>query len=121
MIRLNKEKREAQKGFLDWLVTMLRILPDKESRQGVDVLTGKARLTNYPGDYQKDEPPLAAAERFEMLRKNKDHLCVSLSDIGLVDRIKKTYEESLQGVLPLKERLVRTDRLIDQVVYRLYG
>ena len=30
-------------------------------------------------------------------------------------------EESLQRVLPLKERLARTDKLIDQVVYRLYG
>jgi hypothetical protein len=38
-----------------------------------------------------------------------------------VDRIKKTYEESLQRVLPLKERLARTDRLIDQIEYRLYG
>ena len=46
---------------------------------------------------------------------------MSLSDASLVDRIKKTYEESLQRVLPLKERLAGTDRLIDQVVYRLYG
>ncbi|HCJ36610.1 MAG TPA: restriction endonuclease, partial [Ktedonobacter sp.] len=121
MIRLNKEKWEAQKGFLDWLVTMLRILPDKESCQGIDVLTGKAKLADYPGDYQKNEPPLAAEELLEILRKNKNHLGVSLSDMGLVDRIKKTYEESLQRVLPLKERLARTDRLIDQVVYRLYG
>jgi hypothetical protein len=39
----------------------------------------------------------------------------------LIDHIKRTYEEGLQRVLPLKERLARTDRLIDQVVYRLYG
>jgi len=31
------------------------------------------------------------------------------------------YEESLQKVLPLKERLARTNALIDAVVYRLYG
>lgn len=31
------------------------------------------------------------------------------------------YDESLQRVLPLKERLVKTDALIDTVVYRLYG
>ncbi len=31
------------------------------------------------------------------------------------------YEESLQRVLPIKERLQKTDALIDQVVYRLYG
>jgi len=121
MIRLNKEKRAAQKEFLDWLVTALRILPDKDGRQGIDVLTGKAKLADYPGDYQKNEQSLTTEELLEMLRKNKNHLGVSLSDMGLVDRIKKTYEESLQGLLPLKERLARTDRLIDQVVYRLYG
>ena len=31
------------------------------------------------------------------------------------------YDESLQRVLPLKERLAKTDALIDAVVYRLYG
>jgi type II restriction/modification system DNA methylase subunit YeeA len=39
----------------------------------------------------------------------------------LVDRLLKVYEESLQRVLPLKQQLAKTDRLIDAVVYRLYG
>jgi hypothetical protein len=46
---------------------------------------------------------------------------VSLSDAGLVDRVRKEYEGSLERVLPVKDRLARTDALIDQVVYRLYG
>src|SRR5260370_5015441 len=120
MIRLNKEKRAAQKEFLDWLVATLRILPDKDGRQGIDVLTGKAKLADYTGEYQKNEPPLTTDELLEILRKNKNHLGISLSDASLVDRIKKTYEESLQSVLPLKERLARTDRLIDPLVYQLY-
>jgi len=121
MIRLNKEKRAATKEFLDWLVTTLRILPDKEGRKGIDVLTGKGKLADYPGDYQKGESPLAFEDLLEILQKNKGRLGVSLSDAGLVDRIRKMYEESLQRVLPIKERLARTDRLIDAVVYRLYG
>ncbi len=121
MIRLNKEKRALQREFLDWLVATLKILPDKEGREGIDVLTGKAKLADYPGDYQKGEPPLAIDELLEILRKNKNRLGVSLSDAGLVDRIRKMYEESLQRVLPLKERLQKTDTLIDAVVYRLYG
>ena len=60
-------------------------------------------------------------ELLDILRKNKSRLGVSLSDAGLVDRIKKMYEESLQRVLPIKERLASTDALIDAVVYRLYG
>jgi len=121
MIRLNKEKRAAQKQFLDQLVTMLRILPDKEGRKGIDVLTGKGKLADYPGDYQKGEPRLEFAELHDILLKNKGRLGVSLSNAGLVDRLRREYEESLQKVLPLKERLARTDRLIDAVVYRLYG
>jgi hypothetical protein len=107
--------------LLDWLVTALTILLSKEGRKGIDVLTGKAQLADYLGDYQKDEQPLAIEELLDILRKNKNRLGVSLSDASLIDHIKKTYQESLQRVLPLKERLAQTDRLIDQVVYRLYG
>jgi len=121
MVRLNKEKRAAQREFLDWLVTTLKLLPDKEGRRGIDVLTGKAKLADYPGDYQKGEPPLATDELLDILRKNKGHLGVSLSDVGLLERVRVVYEESLLRVLPIKERLARTDRLIDEVVYRLYG
>ena len=35
--------------------------------------------------------------------------------------MRKEYEGSLERILPLKDRLARTDALIDQVVYRLYG
>ena len=121
MIRLNKEKRAAQKEFLDWFVKTLRILPDKEGRNGIDVLTGKGKLADYPGDYQKGESPLAFEELLDILRKNKGRLGVSLSDAGLVERLRNEYEGSLERVLPLKERLAKTNELIDQVVYRLYG
>ncbi len=121
MIHLNKEKRAAQRQFLDQLVTTLRILPDKEGRKGIDALTGKGKIADYPGDYQKGEPHLEFAELHDILLKNKGRLGVSLSDAGLVERLRRAYEESLEQVLPLKERLAKTDALIDAVVYRLYG
>jgi hypothetical protein len=121
MIHLNKEKRIGQKEFLNWLVTTLRILPDKEGREGIDVLTGKSKLNDYPGDYRKGESHLAFEELLDILRKNKGRLGVSLSDAGLVERVRNEYEGNLERVLPLKERLAKTDALIDQVVYRLYG
>jgi hypothetical protein len=121
MIRLNKEKRAAQREFLDWLISTIKILPDREGRKGIDVLTGKSKLLNYPGDYQKGEPSLTTTDLLEILQKNKGRLGVSLSETTLVDRLLKVYEESLQRVLPLKQQLAKTDRLIDAVVYRLYG
>jgi len=122
MIRLNKEKRAATKAFLDWLVATLNILPDKEGRIGIDVLTGKSRLTDYPGDYQKGQPALAFGELLEILQKNKSKLGVKLVEgSSLLGEMRGRYEESLEQVLPLKEQLSKTDRLIDAVVYRLYG
>ena len=85
------------------------------------MLTGKSKIADYPGDYQKGESPLAFEELWDILLRNKGWLSVSLSDGGLVERIKTRYEESLGRVLPVKERLAKTDALIDQVVYRLYG
>ena len=120
MIRLNEVKRNVQKEFLDWLATTVRVLPDKDGRKGIDALVGKSKLADYAGDYQKGEAVLATDELLDILRKNKSRLGVSLSDAGLIDRIKKMYEESLQRVLPIKERLRKTDALIDQMVYRLY-
>src|SRR5258708_35708730 len=78
MIRLNKEKHTAQKEFLAWLVTTLRILPDKESRKGIDVLTGKGKISDYPGDYLRGEPHLAFEVLLEILQKNKARLGVRL-------------------------------------------
>lgn len=121
MIRLNKEKRVTQNEFLNRLVMTLRILPDKDDRKGIDVLIGKGKLADYPGDYQKGESPLAFEELLEILQKNKGRLGVSLSDAGLVERMRKEYEGSLEKVLPIKDRLAKTDALIDRVVYRLYG
>jgi len=121
MIRLNKEKRAAIKQFLGWLETTLKILPDREGRVGIDALTGKSKLLDYPGDYQKGEPPLSFDDLLDILRKNRTRLGVSLSDAALVDRLHETYEASLSAILPLKARLAATDALIDAVVYRLYG
>jgi hypothetical protein len=74
MMRLNKEKRAAQKEFLDWLVATLKILPDRDGRKGIEVLTGKSKIADYPGDYQKGESPLAFEELLDILLRNKGRL-----------------------------------------------
>lgn len=121
MIRLNKEKRAAIKQFLGWLETTIKILPDREGHVGIDALTGKSKLLDYPGDYQKGEPPLSFDDLLGILRKNRTRLGVSLSDPTLLDRLRATYDASKSSILPLKDKLAATDALIDAVVYRLYG
>ncbi len=124
MLRLNKDKQSKQQNFLAWLVDTLKIQlrPDKNGKTGIDALKGKARLTNYAGDYQKGEAELKSGELKSILldKDNRNRYGVSLSD-ALLAQIEDCYEQSTAAILPLKTQLERTDRLIDQVVYRLYG
>ncbi len=121
MLRLNKEKRAVQQEFLDWLVTTLKVQPDKEGKTGLEVLVGKARLANFPGDYQKGEGPLSPTELLDTILKNKARLGIRLADSTLAAQIQTRYNAALEQALPLKATLARTDSLIDRIVYRLYG
>jgi hypothetical protein len=121
MLRLNKEKRAAQRVFLDWLVDTLNIQPqaDKDGKVGIDSLKHKAKLLDYPGDYQKDEDALEFADIKSILLENKKRLLVPLNE-ALLAKVEERYQQSLDTVLPLKRQLALTDKLIDRVVYRLY-
>src|SRR5450755_2198091 len=129
MLELNKVKRAKQKEFLSELVRTLKVKKDKDGRVGIDALVGKQQLMEYPGDYRKEgSEPLKSDDLIAILRKNRARLGVSLDSPMRVaenwtyeDEVRRLYKESLVEVLPVKERLRRTDELIDGVVYRLYG
>jgi TaqI-like C-terminal specificity domain/Eco57I restriction-modification methylase len=121
MLCLNKEKRALQQEFLTYLVDALHIKPDKDGRAGVEALTGKSRLLDYAGDYQKGEDALLPDDLWELVRKNRARVEANLAQASLKERVLMKYQQSLDKVLPLKEQLRHTDALIDRVVYRLYG
>jgi hypothetical protein len=121
MIDLNKRKQAEQKRFLGWLEGVLKISEDRQGNTGLDALTGKTTLRNYLGDYQKGAPELPYEELEDILFKNKTRLGVSLSDTRFTARLRAEYEKSLAVLRPIKAQLARTDALIDQVVYKLYG
>jgi len=121
MIELNKQKQTEMKRFLVWLVRQLRIAADSRGNEGLDALTGKTRLRNYLGDYQKSEEPLGFGDLVAILQKNRSRIGAGLSDPAFANRLRTEYESSLARLLPIKDRLAKTDWLIDQVVYRLYG
>jgi hypothetical protein len=58
---------------------------------------------------------------FDSLVGNRNRLGVSLTDARFVAKLKADYEKSLAVLLLLKERLAFTDRVIDQIVYRMCG
>jgi len=121
MIELNKTKQKEIKGFLAWLEAQLKIKPDKKGNTGIEALTNKIKIKNYLGDYQKVENHLSFEEFWKILEKNKNKIGANLKSRDLFDAIKVEYEKSLSMLLPIKEKLRRTDWLIDQIVYKLYG
>lgn len=121
MIELNKEKQVEMRRFLGWLGDVLEVGPEKGGKVGIEALTGMSKLRGYLGDYQKGEGPLLFDELLDILHKNRNRIGVSLSDAKFTARLKAEYEKTLTTLLPLKSRLARTDRLIDLIVYKLYG
>lgn len=120
MIELNRQKQEKMRAFLKWLEAELEVQADKKGRTGIEALTGKTKLKNYLGNYQKGEESLPFDELWVILRKNKRRIGRNLSP-AFMKEAEQAYNESLSALLPVKERLRLTDELIDQIVYCLYG
>lgn len=120
MLGLNRQKQEKMSAFLKWLEAELEAQVDKKGHTGIEALTGKTKLKNYLGDYQKGEEALSFDEIWSILRKNKRRIGRNLSP-AFMQETQQAYEESLSKLLPIKEQFRLTDALIDQVVYRLYG
>lgn len=113
MLRMNREKQDEIRGFLAWL--------EREIGTSLENLTGHSRLRDYPGDYQKGEMPLSLEDVLEILRRNRRRLKVDPGGRAFQERLEKEYQASLAKLLPLKRQMAATDRLIDLIVYRLYG
>jgi len=121
MIEMSKEKQKEIKGYLKWLESQLKIESDTEGNTGIDLLTGKTQIKNYLGDYQKGEEHVPFEEFWKIIEKNKGRIQANLKSRELYENIRSEYEKSLSKLLPLKEKLHKTDWLIDQIVYKLYG
>lgn len=112
MIELNKTRQAELNGFLVWLT--------REIGLPLGDLTGKTIIQNYLGDYQMGEEPATLEQILSVLRRNQKKLGVDVSARTFQERLEKEYTASLEKLLPVKQKLAATDRLIDQIVYALY-
>jgi len=101
------------KRFLGWL--------EGQIKTAIESLNGKSIIRGYLGDYQKNEPHLPFDDLFDRLQRNRSKIPVNLADPAFRARLEREYQASLDVLLPIKDRLQKTDRLIDQIVYKLYG
>lgn len=113
MIRMSRERREEIEDFLAWL--------EREIGARLEDLGGHTRLRAYPGDERRGEPPLTLEELLEILRRNRRRLKGNPDARAFQKQLREEYEASLAKLQPLGKRLAAMDRLIDFIVYRLYG
>ena len=106
MLEMNKQKQQEIKGFLGWL--------EREMGAKVEDLTPKTKVQEYW--------KLQFDELLAILKKNKR----KLKDYDPArrepqERLRLEVDASLAKLQPLMERIAATDRLIDRIVYKLYG
>jgi type I restriction-modification system DNA methylase subunit len=105
MMAMNKEKQAEVKGFLSWLETFLGC--------PVDDLSGKTYVRAY---HERTFDQLLAR-----LKKNRRRIQPDLDRREPLEALQAEWEASMGKLRPLLARLAATDRLIDLIVYRLYG
>ena len=105
MTRMNKEKQEEIRGFLAWL--------EEFGGARVDDLSNKTKVQAY---YEIEFPELLS-----ILKKNKRKLGVDPNRRAFSEDLRREFSASMEKLSPLIARIGETDRLIDRVVYRLYG
>jgi uncharacterized protein YaaN involved in tellurite resistance len=105
MLEMNKQKQQEIKGFLGWL--------ESEVGTKIDDLSPKTKIQRY---YDSDFDDFYA-----VLKKNKNRLSINPSSREKSELLKDEFQKSADKLEPLREKIKQTDRLIDRVVYKLYG
>ena len=104
MTRLNKEKQSEIKHFLTWL--------EKDILKGsIEEQKNKTKIRNFHEG--------SLEELIDVLKKNKviPDPCPS----STWDTISGEFSTAMNTLGPLKSQITMTDKLIDQIVYKLYG
>ncbi|MBM4042124.1 MAG: hypothetical protein FJ290_26810 [Planctomycetes bacterium] len=105
MMAMNREKQGEVKGFLTWL--------ERQIGANVDDLSKKTKVRDY---HEHDLDTLLG-----VLRSNRRKLTANPNARAFQQELEREFTRSVDKLGPLKQRIAATDRLIDQIVYRLYG
>ncbi len=110
MIEMNKEKGREVRDFLDWLANYTGL-----------ALEDWALKTNLRAYYEHDW-----AEMQRVLERNQRKMPNVVLDVEAyrnepAQKIRAAWETSMATLRPLLADIEATDRLIDRIVYQLYG
>ncbi len=65
--------------------------------------------------------PLIFNQLLEVLQKNRNKVALNPSDRKRQEMLEKQFDHSMPILEPLKASIFKTDELIDEIIYRLYG
>jgi hypothetical protein len=105
MMDLNREKHEVTGEFLTWL--------EHSAGCQVDDLSNKTKLQAF---WEHDTHTLT-----DILRKNRRKLTADPTTSGFINKFVREHGQAVAKLTPILDALQRTDDLIDQIVYKLYG
>jgi hypothetical protein len=105
MIEMNKTRHAEVKGFAAWL--------ERQIGAKTDDLSHKTEIETY---HEHDFNVL-----LDVLKKNRRKLKVNPDTRAVQEAIEAEFNKSMAKLEPLKAKIAATDRLIDLIVYRLYG
>jgi hypothetical protein len=105
VIAINKKKQTEVKSFVTWL--------ERAIGATVDDLNNRTKVKVYH-EY-------AFETLLAVLKQNRRKLTVNPDTRTVQDAIESEYNASIAKLSPLKVKIAATDRLIDLIVYRLYG
>ena len=107
---MHKEKQAEVRGFLDWLAGY--------TGRPVDEWALKTNLRCY---YEQDWTGMQRILKRNQRKLPQVDLDVEAYKNEPAARIRAAWETSMETLRPLLARIAATDRLIDLIVYRLYG
>jgi len=108
MLDMHKRKQNEISGFLTWL--------ERFTGTSLENLSGYTIIQEYY------DLPGGREELIERLAKNNSKIPDNdMTGRKTQEQVIAEYEDSMSVLRPLLDRIAATDRLIDQIVYRLYG
>jgi hypothetical protein len=104
MIEMNKKKNNEIRGFIEWFEWELNI--------DIETLKNKTKLKKYFN--------LEFNDFLSILKQNQKKISKNLSNRSLQNNLNEELEKSIQSLSSIRKRIKETDKIINQIVYKLY-
>ena len=111
MVNLHKQKQSEVNGFFAWLESYLSVnVEDLKNKTKVrEYWKGDTEWADFLGALDQNRKVIQSAKGIDITRREPQ------------ETIRTEFQTSVAKLRPLLERIELTDKLIDQVVYKLYG